>query len=63
MNTKGITKLKAKQRLLRDEWKALKVLADTPQNQKRIKNLELRGRRIKIAIDIFEAKKLQEELV
>ena len=62
MDTKAITKLKTKQRLLRDEWQAIKVLADTFENQKRLRSLEKRGRRIKIMIEVFE-KNTQSNLI
>jgi len=54
----SIHTLKEKQRAMRDEYLAIKVLADTPANQKRIKSLEKRGRRMKEAIDALEGKKL-----
>ena len=63
MNTKGITKLKAKQRLLREEWQLIKVMADTFENQKRLRSLEKRGRRIKIMIEVFEGKEKQSNLI
>ena len=63
MNTKGITKLKAKQRLLREEWQLIKVMADTFENQKRLRSLEKRGKRIKIMIEVFEGKEKQSNLI
>lgn len=59
---KGLTKLKAKQRTLRDEYLAIKVLADTPENQKILASLEKRGKRMKIMIAMFEKGK-QEKLI
>ena len=62
MDTRAITKLKQKQVILRDEWQAIKVLADTFENQKRLRSLEKHGRRIKIMIEVFE-KNTQSNLI
>ena len=53
----SIHTLKEKQRAMRDEYLAIKVLADTPANQKRIRDLEKRGRRLKITIEKLEGKR------